>query len=866
VRDRKFPDSRVASIITILFLSLLPLIFFWRETLGRATLGDQDAVFWFFPAYRFVAEQIKSGSLPLWSPYLYSGSPLFSQWQAGVLDPINWIYLVETTSRTLTLSLEISFAISLLATFIYTRSLGFKRRSSVFSAIIYALSGFAVGRTLYPGFLHIIALTPLVIFFVERLSHRGRWRDAACGALIVAWQIFAAHPQPLVYSSLLAGAYALFCAFIRREERREYGTNGNNGKNGKIPGLEFSRFSRYFRLFRILSSDLESASSIKPGKSRILFLTQFSFMFVVGAALASIQLIPAWETAGKSVRQDWPYELFTLHSLHPVSLLTTLFPFFHGSGKLIYRMPYWGVYWHHNEAQIYLGLTAMSLAIAGAIFAWRCRYRIEIFWSIVAVAGIILSLGKYAGPVARILYHIPLLSHFRSPNRHWMEVVLAVAVLSGYAVDRLLRDDSPVLARQARIAAAGLALLCCVAGGLVLWRKELAERLIRRLPELGDLTPGFLGSAGLEFYLPVIMALSALSLSIGFTRSHHRGLWYWPLLIFLVVDFHLYAVFAPINNHDKLETLIGRAIPANLVAKQSETEPIRYHVMLDTQTGEFSPFWFYGHEMSTGYDPMLNERYKIFSGIDEAGHSFTKTMFDPQDRTLDILNVKYVLVPPLIHEQYRDRLEPSANNTPRWRELAERIEAAPYRGFRIFENLKMLPRAWLVERVQVAYEGDQLKLIRGEVASTGERDFNPAQAALVDHETAARLENSLVDSAPETIERNHEAVPAKIIERSSTSISVETEMTGPSVLVLSEVDDSGWRAKVDGKTADLIRVNYYLRGIALPGGKHGVEIAYQPRSLTFGAVVSVTTALCLLVIVLWEWRRSNIVKGVDAEV
>ncbi|MGH9766600.1 MAG: YfhO family protein, partial [Blastocatellia bacterium] len=204
---------RVRTPLIILFLVFLPLGFFWRETLSRRTLGDQDAVFWFFPAYKFVAEQIKSGSLPLWNPYQYSGAPMFAEWQAGALDPINWIYLIETTSRALTLSLEISFAIALLATFSYARSLGFSRRAAVVSAVIYALSGFAVARTLYPGFLRIVALAPFVLYFVERLRQRGQWRYVAGGALIIAWQVFAAHPQPLIYSSLLACVYALFCAF-----------------------------------------------------------------------------------------------------------------------------------------------------------------------------------------------------------------------------------------------------------------------------------------------------------------------------------------------------------------------------------------------------------------------------------------------------------------------------------------------------------------------------------------------------------------------------------------------------------------------------------------------------------------------------
>src|SRR5574341_226855 len=245
----QFLVLRARNLGAYLFLILLPLIFFWQETLGLMTLGDKDAIFWFFPAYKFVAEQLRSGSLPLWNPYQYSGAPLFAEWQAGTLDPINWIYLVETTSRTLTLSLEISFAIALLATFSYARSIGFNRRASVVSAIIFALSGFAVGRTLYPGFLHITALAPFVLYFVEKLYQRGRWRDAAGGALIIAWQVFAAHPQPLIYSSLLTCAYALFCALRKTGE-----------------------------------------SQISNLKSRIVFLAKFALMFIVGACLSAVQL------------------------------------------------------------------------------------------------------------------------------------------------------------------------------------------------------------------------------------------------------------------------------------------------------------------------------------------------------------------------------------------------------------------------------------------------------------------------------------------------------------------------------------------------------------------------------------------------
>jgi len=945
--------------LAVLFLILLSPVFFWRETLGWLTLGDQDAVFWFFPAYKFAAEQIRSGALPLWNPYQYGGLPFFAEWQSGTLDPLNWIYWIGATSRTLTLSLELSFAVGLLAMFSYARSLSFTRRASIFAAVVFALSGFLVGRTLYPGFLRIVALLPLVLCFTERLRQRGRWRDAIFGALIVAWQIFAAHPQPLIYSSLLACAYAIF---------------------------------------KIQLSDLKRSGS---------FLLKFALMFIGGIGLAAIQLFPAFEFAIKSVRQEWPFELFTLHSLHPLSLLVTLFPFFHGEGRTIYGMAYWGSYWHHNEAQIYLGALALALAATGAIAAWRVRWRTGMFWSLVAIAGTVMAMGKYSGIAARLLYHVPLISHFRSPNRHWMEVTMAVAILAGYTVDRLLKEESRFLARCAQGASVAIALLVCAFGGVVLWQKDRVENWLRSLTDLHQLPPGFLQSARWEFLLPMILAVCACLTVIVFAQARNRGRWFAVLLALLIVDFNLYAAFAPINNPEKLETLIGSAMPTTLTAEQAERVPLRYHIMLNPETGEFSPFWFYGHEMMPGYDPVLNERQKVFSGLDEAGRCFNETMLDPQDHTLDLFNVRYVFIPPTFFKFQPIELSPGAqadfsydenagdtlaitsslanaaevadnqevaevtikcgssvtlktalragrdtaewaydradvrnivkhhrapiaesqpgdaansfqahaylarirvsegelkacrtqrtaeiralpnknvtlsikqvaledsrssqttlltkhenvalNDSARWRALSERSPSAPYRKYRIYENLRTMPRAWLTTHAQVAYEGDQLKMIRGHLPG-----FDPRATALVDHETAAKLDPSLLQTGLQTSAESSPANSnASVLHRTPTNLVMETEAAKPSLLVMSEMFYPGWQAKVDGREVDLLRVNYNLRGVSVEAGKHRVELSYRPRALFWGAVVTLATALCLLAIWVWEKR----IKDADA--
>ncbi|MDX2031646.1 MAG: YfhO family protein [Blastocatellia bacterium] len=940
-------------------LVILPFAFFWRETLGWITLGDQDAVFWFFPAYKFVVGELRQGHLPLWTPFLYAGAPLLAEWQAGVFDPLNWLHLLGAGSRTLTTSLQLTFSLALCGTFRYARAIGFTRRAALVSALIYGFGGFIVGRTLYPGFLHIVALAPLVLSFVERLHQARRWRDCAGGAAVVAWQVFGAHPQPLIYSSLLACAYALFCAFPRRDP------------------------------------------APRALRDRLGFLFQFALIFVAGAALAAAQLLPAAEFARDSVRKQWPYELFTLHSLHPISLLTQLFPFLHGTGQAIYRMPYWGPYWHHNEAQIYLGALALALALAGGLAAWRRRCDLMVFWSFVAIAGVLLSMGRYVGPLAKALFHVPVLGQFRSPNRHWMEVALAVAVLAGYAVDRLLREEAARLARGLQWISLGLAIFCAIVGGTALWRRGAAESLIRSLPDLHVLPPDFLREARMEFLLPPIVALAACGAVWLFARRRR----YWILPLFLLVDFQLYAVFAPIGNPARLETLVGRAMPPALAEKQQPRDPIRYHVMLNTASGEFSPFWFYGHEMTSGYDPILNESVKTFLGIDEAGRTFNATMLEAEDRTLDLLNARYVLVAPVYFDSgaakvsgagvdvelrrgrsadfsaregaadvleivsslansaavgdgepvadvivgcasgeqwttslragletaewaydrpdvraairharppiaeswsgdsaasfdahaYRARLALPANvsacraprtvrivvrssedlaltlrhlsfvasatketiplvrtavtsldNADRWRALPDRSSAEPYRAFRIYENLRALPRVWLTPRARAAWPGDQLKMIRGEIPG-----FDPRAVALVEPATAERLDPALLrsDEAP------RESVPVFIHERRPTRMRVEAAPREASILIFSEIDYPGWRVFVDGREADLLRVDYHLRGVALAPGTHQVEMTYRPRSFLLGAIVSATTAMAMLGLFLaGRWR------------
>ena len=56
----------------------------------------------------------------------------------------------------------------------------------------------------------------------------------------------------------------------------------------------------------------------------------------------------------------------------------------------------------------------------------------------------------------------------------------------------------------------------------------------------------------------------------------------------------------------------------------------------------------------------------------------------------------------------------------------------------------------------------------------------------------------------------------------------------PSLLVLTDVHYPGWKAYVDGREADVERVDYLLRGVALPAGSHDGRVRLRAAQLARG--------------------------------
>ncbi len=63
------------------------------------------------------------------------------------------------------------------------------------------------------------------------------------------------------------------------------------------------------------------------------------------------------------------------------------------------------------------------------------------------------------------------------------------------------------------------------------------------------------------------------------------------------------------------------------------------------------------------------------------------------------------------------------------------------------------------------------------------------------------------------------------------------------ILNLSEVWYPAWKAQIDGIDTEILRVNYCLRGIEVPKGKHIIEMRYKSQYFFWGAIITIITLL-----------------------
>ena len=565
------------------------------------------------------------------------------------------------------------------------------------------------------------------------------------------------------------------------------------------------------------------------------FLLSTAFI-AAGSCLAFLMVAeiywPAYEYKAYSIRGmasgggagglDWDYAM--RWSQGPIELLTLLIAdAFGGAGGL-----YWGSK-PFTGGPHYVGGVVLLLA---GLSIWRLRSRLVVSLGIAAGFMTLFSLGRHFEALNRLMYnHFPLFDAFRVPETWLIAVALVLAVLAAQGLAYLIRREPSPTAEATKTralyiacgGAIGIVLLLQVASGSLFSFEKPGEfdqvrSIVARQLQRSTEDPQVIQAAedvyAEQLLTPrrdtfgrdarrtlVVLMLTALALILY--RHGKISAWAMQVCLILLVVVDLSMVARRYLTEDRL---VRAQDPARLV----QTLDVDRYIL--EQEGHFRVLSLEGSDQTTLARPSFH--HESLGGYTGAKLRLYQDFLEhilldpstgmPNENALDMMNARFVMSPVPI---------PSALE----------VYAGAESGLRVYENLDVLPRAWLVGTVEVI-ENPESSWTRLQSA-----DFDPASAAIL-------------SSAPETpiVPLDSGSVNVVIPERyGPREISYTVETDQPRLLIISEVFyPAGWHATIEGQEVPILQANYLLRGIVVPPGRSTVDLTFDPVSIVWGKGIS----------------------------
>jgi hypothetical protein len=426
---RRLPD-----IAAWLGLALATLAVCWPLGLTNRVLAGVDALTYFTPYWAHRMEALRAGHIPLWNPYLFSGTPFLANIQAAVLYPLHWPLSWLQPGQALVWSALLHAWLAAGFTYMLaTRSLRSSRLAGFLAGLVFGLGGFTLARVENINQLNALAWLPAMLWLfdetnrVEVRGNRGSDKKLVSFValtVVIALQLLAGHTQTTFINMVGLGAWAVFSV-----------------------GWPVRR----------------------GGLARLLPL----LAVVPALLLSAAQLLPTVELNGLGLRTGGlDYRQAVSFSLRPQLLLRSFLPPFGRGLDAAFGSE------GYAEFAGYVGLTALLLAGIGIAAAVRAARR-HSFGSgpalraiVLLVLGAFLALGAY-NPFYYLLWRfVPGFDLFRAPAR-WLELfAMGAALLAGLGLDSLavLRLGRPRLRwRAAGRVLLGVVLLAVL--GLLAWQR-----------------------------------------------------------------------------------------------------------------------------------------------------------------------------------------------------------------------------------------------------------------------------------------------------------------------------------------------------------------------------------------------------------
>jgi hypothetical protein len=748
-------------------------LFLFRDIIiGGHHLGGIDFVQFYLAMKKFLYEEIHlHHSIPFWNPYIFSGMPFWAHFESTIFYPLGFLFWVIPPNTAYDLTMFGHTALASLLMYFMARAFGIGRTGSFVAAAVYGCNGFLMA-IIYLGQLSpvmsYIWLPAVLLFLHKAIAFRKPMLYGSIAGLLWGFQIMAGAPQDAFYTFL---ASSLFLVVHIRPSRK---TTGD-----------------FFMPILIAC-----------------------LLFVFGAGIAAIQIIPSFELIGQSVRASLDsYDMVTQGSFPPQGIITMALPHFFGDYA---RAGFWveNTPWSIPHQNLYVGVLPL-LALLFVSYSRSEYKKLILFAGIVAATALLLAMGRHT-PVYKLIYLLPGFDRFRAPSKIIVLWAFATGLLAGAGVDQILKR--PAEGAPWRLWILTIATLCLLILDAAFHYRDSFVLDVFSPFILKEVTPDKMGYAikviqG-EFHQFTLFVLTGFLITFLLRRkllSFHAG----GLCLCALLLLDLACVYSPTIKPDNVyRTMesIKKGVDQTLGKDKSV---YRVGSFMHHLGGNFE--MYLGYQTVNGYTALFPSRvYEYCSRFSENRiPEGWETFFYGATKNpllMDLLNVKYEISYDARNYAQRDTY---------------------------------LPRAFVVPECKTLRKEDVLEYMT-------KANFDPTKTVLFEDSTD-RVSCS-GDQAP----KQDSSSTTQIISYRPDEMVLKVNSSAPGFLFLSEVFYPGWKAYIDDRPTKIQRGDYLFRVIPLPAGHHQIQMVFDPLTIKLGIGVSVFALLVILGTLVYFFRRRRV--------
>lgn len=159
-------------------------------------------------------------------------------------------------------------------------------------------------------------------------------------------------------------------------------------------------------------------------------------------------------------------------------------------------------------------------------------------------------------------------------------------------------------------------------------------------------------------------------------------------------------------------------------------------------------------------------------------------------------------------------------------------------------NPQACGNAWFIKNVKLVNSADE-EMLALNAANLGDtavvpNSFRAKDQAIVNKKEWKNGATSFVTDSLSNI---------KLTKYGLNDLSYESNNSQAGFAVFSDIYyKKGWKAFIDDKETDIVKVNYLLRGLNIPSGKHQIKFVFQPESVTKWGKIGTYTSILIFIL------------------